>query len=68
MTMYNLRYYTRLTLYYCAVVVRGLLLVVFTPLAYITSTVDSTVSEWEPNKPLHHSEPDEYSNPDNLGI
>jgi hypothetical protein len=68
MTMYNLRYYTRLTLYYCAVVVRGLLLVVFTPLAALFGTLESTVSEWEPNKPLHTTSEDDIDYDKHLGI
>ena len=68
MTMYNLRYYSRLTLYYLCVVTRGLVLVVFKPLARITSTVDSTVSEWEPHKPLHTSDADDIDYDKHLGI
>jgi len=68
MTMYNLRYYTRLTVYYLSIVTRGLLLAVFTPLARITGTVDSTVSEWEPSKPLHTGSEDDTDYDKHLGI
>jgi hypothetical protein len=66
--MYNFKYYSLLALYYAATLVRGLLLCVFTPLAYITSTVDSTVSEWEPVKPLHKSSVDDTDYEKHLGI
>ena len=68
MTMYNLKYYSQLTLYYLCVVVRGLLLVVFKPLAAVFSTLDAIVSEWEPSKPLHKTSDIDYDNPDNYGI
>jgi hypothetical protein len=68
MNAYNLKYYSQLTAYYISIVTRGLLLVVFKPLAYITSTVDSTVSEWEPSKPLHTSSVDDIDYDKHLGI
>jgi hypothetical protein len=64
-----MKYYTLLSLYYVSTLIKYLLLVVFKPLALAASTVDSTVSEWEPNKPLHASdELDPMQDPDNLGI
>lgn len=66
--MYNLRYYSKLTLYYISIVVRGLLLLVFKPLAFVFSTVDAIVSEWEPTKPLHKSSVDDIDYDKHLGI
>ena len=66
--MYNLKHYSLLSLYYASILVRGLLLVVFKPLSFVFSTVDSIVSEWEPSKPLHKSKDIDYDNPDNYGI
>ena len=66
--MYNLKHHALNLVYYISIVTRGLLLVVFKPLAYITSTVDSTVSEWEPSKPLHTSSVDDIDYNKHLGI
>ena len=68
MNAYNLKYYSQLTAYYISIVTRGLLLVVFKPLAYITSTVDAAVSGWEPSKPLHTSSVDDIDYDKHLGI
>jgi len=69
MNAYNLKYYSRLTVYYLCIVVRGLLLVVFKPLAFVFSTVDAILSEWEPSKPLHKSKGDDDIDYDkHLGI
>jgi len=68
MTMYNLKYYTRLTLYYLAVVTRGLLVVVLAPLNFVFEALYTIASEWEPSKPLHKSKDIDYDNPDNYGI
>ena len=48
-------YYLKLTVYYCYVVVRGLLLLVLTPLSWLFELLYSIVSEWELTKPLHTS-------------
>ena len=66
--MYNLKHLSLTLLYYISIVVRGLLLLVFKPLSFVFSTVDSIVSEWEPVKPLHKSKDIDYDNPDNYGI
>jgi len=66
--MYNFKYYSLLALYYASILVRGLLLIVFKPLSFVFSTVDATVSEWTPSKPLHKSKDIDYDNPDNYGI
>ena len=67
--MYNFKHHTLTLVYYMSIVVRGLLLVVFTPLSWVFATVDAIVSEWEPSKPLHKSSVDDdidYDKP--LGI
>ena len=66
--MYNLKHLSLTLVYYLSIVVRGLLLLVFKPLSFVFSTVDSIVSEWEPVKPLHKSADIDYDNPDNYGI
>ena len=66
--MYNLKHYSLLSLYYISIVVRGLLLVVVTPLNFTFETLYSIVSDWEPSKPLHKSKDIDYDNPDNYGI
>jgi len=66
--MYNFKHHLLTLLYYIAMATRGLLLVVFKPLAFVFSTVDATVSEWTPSKPLHKSADIDYDNPDNYGI
>jgi hypothetical protein len=68
MTMYNLRYYTRLTLYYLCVVTRGLLVVVLAPLNFTVEAVYSMVSDWAPHKPLHTSDSDDIDYDKHLGI
>jgi hypothetical protein len=68
MTMYNLRYYTRLTVYYLCVVTRGLLVVVLAPLNFTVEAVYSIVSDWEPHKPLHTSDSDDIDYDKHLGI
>ena len=66
--MYNFKYYSLLALYYMSIVTRGLLLCVFKPLAFVFSTVDAVVSEWEPVKPLHKSSVDDTDYEKHLGI
>ena len=66
--MYNLKHYSLLSLYYASILVRGLLLVVVTPLSFTFETLYSIVSDWEPSKPLHKSKDIDYDNPDNYGI
>jgi len=68
MNLYNIKYHALNLLYYIAIVVRGLLLLVFKPLSFVFSTVESILSEWEPNKPLHKSKEIDYDDPDNYGI
>ena len=68
MTMYNLKHHTLTLVYYMSIVVRGLLLCVFKPLAFVFGTVDSIVSEWEPNKPLHTSSVDDIDYNEHLVI
>ena len=48
-------YYLKLTVYYCCVVVRGLVLLVLTPLNFIIEALYSIVSEWELDKPVYKS-------------
>ena len=67
--MYNFKHHTLTLVYYISIVVRGLLLVVFTPLSWVFATVDAIVSEWEPSKPLHKSSVDDDIDYDkHLGI
>ena len=69
MNMYNFKYYSLLALYYASIVTRGLLLIVFAPLSWVFSTVESILSEWEPVKPLHKSGVDDDIDYDkHLGI
>ena len=69
MNMYNFKYYSLLALYYASIITRGLLIIVFKPLAFVFSTVDAVVSEWEPSKPLHKSKSDDDIDYDkHLGI
>ena len=68
MNMYNIKYYGLLALYYIAIIVRGLLLVVLTPLNFIIEALYSIVSEWEPSKPLHKSSVDDIDYDEHLGI
>jgi hypothetical protein len=69
MNMYNFKYYSLLALYYASIVTRGLLLIVFAPLSWVFSTVESILSEWEPQKPLHKSGVDDDIDYDkHLGI
>ena len=69
MNMYNFKYYSLLALYYASIVTRGLLLIVFAPLSWVFSTVESILSEWEPTKPLHKSGVDDDIDYDkHLGI
>lgn len=65
----TMKYYLLLSIYYVCILVKYVLLVVFKPVALVTSTVAETASEWEPNKPLHTSdELDPMQDPDNLGV
>ena len=66
--MYNFKHLSLTLVYYLCIVVKYSLLVVFKPLAFVFSTVDATVSEWTPSKPLHKSADIDYDNPDNYGI
>lgn len=50
-------YYTKLTVYYCLLVLRGLVLVVLAPLNWLFGLLYSIVSEWELSEPLHKSKP-----------
>ena len=69
MNMHNLKHLSLTLLYYIQIVVRGLLVVVLTPLNFVIEALYSIVSDWEPSKPLHKStEQDPYDNPDNYGI
>ena len=68
MTMYNLGYYTRLTVYYLCVVTRGLLVVVLAPLNFVFEALYTIASEWEPSKPLHTSSVDDIDYDKHLGI
>lgn len=68
MNMYTLKHYSLLALYYIQIVVRGLLLCVFTPLSFVFATLDSMVSDWEPSKPLHKSGVDDIDYDKHLGI
>jgi len=69
MSMYNIKYYSLLALYYISMLVRGLLLVVFRPLSWVFGIVDAILSEWEPSKPLHKSGGDDDTDWDrHLGI
>jgi hypothetical protein len=64
-----MKYYTLLSLYYVSTLIKYAILCVAKPASAVFGTIDSTVSEWEPNKPLHTSnEPDPLQDPDNLGI
>ena len=66
--MYNLKHYSLVALYYIQIVTRGLLLIVFKPLAFVFASVDAIVSEWEPSKPLHTSSVDDTDYDKHLGI
>ena len=66
--MYNIKHYTLTLVYYIAILTRGLLLMVFTPLSFLFATVDAIVSEWEPVKPLHKSSVDDTDYDKHLGI
>ena len=66
--MYNLKHYSLVALYYIQIVTRGLLLIVFKPLAFVFASVDAIVSEWEPSKPLHKSSVDDIDYDKHLGI
>lgn len=67
--MYNFKYYSLLALYYAATLVRGLLLVLLTPVNFTVEALYSIVSDWEPSKPLHKSNPDDDIDYDkHLGI
>ena len=68
MNMYNFKHHTLTLVYYISIVVRGLLLLVFTPLSWVFATVESTLSEWEPSKPLHTSKGDDIDYDEHLGI
>ena len=64
-----MKYYVQLTLYYLCTLVKYTVLCVAKPVAIVFGTVDSIVSDWEPNRPLHTSdESDPMQDPDNLGI
>mgnify|MGYP000880287863 CR=1 FL=1 len=64
-----MKYYIQLAYYYVCITIKYSVLVVAKPVAMLFSTVDSTVSDWEPNKPLHTSdEVDPMQDPDNLGV
>jgi hypothetical protein len=64
-----MKYYIKLSYYYVCILVKYSTLCVAKPLALLSSNVDSTVSEWEPNRPLHTTdELDPLQDPDNLGI
>ena len=68
MNLYNIKYHALNLLYYIAIVVRGLLLLVFKPLSWVFSTVESILSEWEPSKPLHKSDADDIDYDKHMGI
>ena len=68
MNLYNIKHHALTILYYAAIVVRGLLLIVFKPLSFVFATVDAVVSEWEPSKPLHTSKGDDIDYDKHLGI
>ena len=64
-----MKYYLQLFYYYVCIVTKYLILCVAKPVSIVFSTVDSTVSEWEPDKPYHTSdELDPLQDPDNLGV
>ena len=66
--MYNVKHYALTLLYYIAILVRGLLLIVLAPLNFTVEALYTIVSEWEPVKPLHKSTEIDYDDPDNYGI
>ena len=68
MNAYNFKYYSKLCLYYVLYAVRGLCLLLLAPIATVSTILVDALSGWEPKAPLHYSEPDEYSDPNNLGI
>ena len=68
MNLYTIKYHALNLLYYIAIVVRGLLVVVLAPLNFIFEALYTIASEWEPSKPLHKSKEIDYDNPDNYGI
>jgi len=64
-----MKYYLQLAVYWVCILIKYSILVVAKPLALLFSTVDSTVSEWEPSKPLHKSSGDDDIDYDkHLGI
>ena len=64
-----MKYYIQLSLYYACTLVRGVLLIVLTPLNFIVEAAYSIVSDWEPSKPLHASdEADDIDYDKHLGI
>lgn len=64
----TLKYYSQLCAYYTSTALRICLLMVIKPLSIVFSTLDSIVSDWEPNKPLHTGdEYDPMTDPNNIG-
>ena len=68
MNMYNFKHHTLTLVYYIAILVRGLLLVVLAPLNFTVEALYSMVSDWEPSKPLHKSSVDDIDYDEHLGI
>ena len=68
MNMYNVKYHALNLLYYIAIVVRGLLVVVLAPLNFVFEALYTIVSEWEPSKPLHTSKGDDIDYDKHLGV
>ena len=68
MNLYNIKYHALNLLYYAAIVVRGLLVVVLAPLNFAFEALYTIVSEWEPSKPLHKSDSDDIDYDKHMGI
>ena len=67
--MHNIKHLSLTLAYYLCIAVKYALLVVVKPASAVFATLESTLSEWEPSKPLHKSDPDDDIDYDkHLGI